>query len=229
MNPLRTKPMKRTILYNNKDIELVEEDGEYVLVKHAPKVKITTRSSNSDAKVLQSKNTVKSYLADCHMVYKVFDCPSINGKLLIFTTDGYDLRYCCGGHELTGRYLDEFMGIAEKEFNVKSYLYGEMREAPESGFILMSMNKHFPDMVEDDFCSRMEVETDDPKVKFHYYSFTEEQEPHSEIDMAICRKYKLNLDKMLGLYVRNYNVMGDWAFIEMPNWKIIPGSAYSKM
>lgn len=93
----------------------------------------------------------------------------------------------------------------------------------------MSMNKHFPDMVEDDFCSRMEVETDDPKVKFHYYSFTEEQEPHSEIDMAICRKYKLNRDKMLGLYVRNYNVMGDWAFIEMPNWKIIPGSAYSKM
>lgn len=137
--------MKRTILYNNKDIELVEEDGEYVLVKHAPKVKITTRSSNSDAKVLQSKNTVKSYLADCHMVYKVFDCPSINGKLLIFTTDGYDLRHCCGGHELTGRYLDEFMDIAEKEFNVKSYLYGEMREAPESGFILMSMNKHFLD------------------------------------------------------------------------------------
>lgn len=221
--------MKRTILYNNKDIELVAEDGEYVLVKHNPKVKVITRTTKSDAKVLQSKNTVKSYLADCHMVYKVFDCPSINGKLLIFTTDGYDLRHCCGGHELTGRYLDEFMDIAAKEFKAKTYLYGEMREAHESGFILMSTNKHFPDMVEDDFCSRMDVETDDPKVKFHYYSFSDEQEPHSEIDMAICKKYKLNRDKMLGLYVRNYNVMGDWAFIEMPNWKIIPGSAYSKM
>ena len=220
--------MKRTILYNNKDIELVEEDGAYVLVKHNPKAKIINRTSKADAKVLQSKNTVKSYLADCHMVYKVFECPSINGKLLIFTTDGDPLRHCCGGHELTGRYLDEFIDIATKEFQTKCYLYGEMREAPESGFILMTMNKFFPDMVEDDFCMRMDVDTDNPKVKFHYYSFTEEQEPHNEVDMAICRKYKLNRDKMLGLYVKNYNVMGDWAFIEMPNWKIIPGSAYSK-
>ena len=48
--------MKRTILYNNKDVELVEEDGEYVLVKHNPNVKVITRTSKSDTKVLQSKN-----------------------------------------------------------------------------------------------------------------------------------------------------------------------------
>lgn len=220
--------MKRNILYNDKDIELVNEDGVYVLVKHNPKAEIITRTEEEDEKVLCSKNTVKSYLASCNMVYAVFDCPSINGKLLIFTTDGDPLRHCCGKHELTGKYLEEFAGISANEFKSKCYLYGEMRDAHESGFILMTRNKHFPDMVEDDFCSRMDVDTDNPKVKFHYYSFTEEREPRTEIDMAICRKYKINRNKMLGLYVKNYNVMGDWAFIEMPNWKIIPGSAYSK-
>ena len=220
--------MKRKILYNNSDIELVSEDGSYVLVKKNSKAKVVQRTAAADTKVLQKKNTVKSYLTKCHMVYTVFDCPSINGKLLIFTTDGDPMRYCYGGHEITGKYLEEFMSIVENEFKPKNYLYGEMREAPESGFVLMTMNKHFPDMVEDKFCSRMDIETDNPKVKFHYYRFTEEQEPNSEIDMAICKKYKLNRDKMLGLYVHNYNVMGDWAFIEMPNWKIIPGSAYSK-
>ena len=103
-----------------------------------------------------------------------------------------------------------------------------MRDAAESGYILMTKKKQFPDLVEDKFCSRMDIETDNPKVKFHYYRFTEDQEPDSEIDMAICKKYKLNRDKLLGLYVHNYNVMGDWAFIELPDWKVIPGSAYSK-
>ena len=166
--------MKRNILYNDKDIELVDEDGVYVLVKHNPKAEIITRTEEEDEKVLCSKNTVKSYLAGCNMVYAVFDCPSINGKLLIFTTDGDPLRHCCGKHELTGKYLDEFAGIAANEFKSKCYLYGEMRDAHESGFILMTRNKHFPHMAEDDFCSRMDVDTDNPKVKFHYYSFTED-------------------------------------------------------
>ena len=220
--------MQRKILYNNSDIELVSEDDGYVLIKKNPNANVVERTLDADTKVLQKKNTVKSYLTKCNMVYKVFDCPSINGKLLIFTTDGDPLRYCCGKHELTGRYLEEFISIVENEFKPKNYLYGEMRDAPESGFVLMTMNENFPEMVADKFCSRMDVETKNPKVKFHYYSFTEKQEPKSEIDIAICKKYNLNRDNLLGLYVHNYNVMGDWAFIEMPNWKVIPGSAYSK-
>lgn len=220
--------MERTILYNNDDIELVDEDDTYVIVKKNSKVKVVQRTLAVDTKVLQKENTIESYLAKCNMVYNVFDCPSINGKLLIFTTDGDPLRYCCGKHELTGQYLEEFVSIVENEYKPKSYLYGEMRDAPESGFILMTMNKQFPDMVEDDFCSRMDIETDNPKVKFHYYSFTEEQEPSSQVDMAICKKYKLDRDNITGLYVHNYNVMGDWAFIELHDWKVIPGSAYSK-
>lgn len=220
--------MKRTILFNNNDLELVNEDNNYVLVKKQPKMKIIQRSLATDTKVVQSMNTVASYLPDFNMVYKVFECPSINGQLLIYTTDGDPLRYCGGKHELTGQYLTELVQIAEKEFKAKDYLYGEMREAPESGFILMTKNKHFPDLIEDDFCSRMDIETDNPKVKFHYYRFTEEQEPEYEIDMAICKKYKIKRDNITGLYVHNYNVDGDWAFIEMPNWKVIPGSAYSR-
>lgn len=220
--------MKRTILYNDSDIELVDENDTYVIVKKNSKIKVVQRTLAADTKVLQKGNTIKSYLAKCNMVYNVFDCPSINGKLLIFTTDGDPLRYCCGKHDLRGQYLDEFVSIVENEYKPKCYLYGEMRDAAESGYILMTKKKQFPDLVEDDFCSRMDIETDNPKVKFHYYRFTEDQEPDSEIDMAICKKYKLNRDKLLGLYVYNYNVMGDWAFIELPDWKVIPGSAYSK-
>lgn len=220
--------MERTILYNDSDIELVDENDTYVIIKKNSKVKVVQRTLTADTKVLQKENTIESYLAKCNMVYNVFDCPSINGKLLIFTTDGDPLRYCCGKHDLTGQYLDEFVSIVENEYKPKCYLYGEMRDAPESGYILMTKKKQFPDLVEDKFCSRMEIETDNPKVKFHYYRFTQEQEPSSEIDMAICKKYKLNRDKLLGLYVHNYNVMGDWAFIELPDWKVIPGSAYSK-
>lgn len=219
--------MERTILYNDRDIELVREDGSYVLVKKNSKAKVIQRTLAADKKVLQKENTIKSYLTKCNMVYNVFDCPSINGKLLIFTTDGDPLRYCCGKHALTGQYLDEFVSIVENEYKPKCYLYGEMRDAPESGFILMTMNKEFPDMVKDDFCSRMDIETDNPKVKFHYYSFTREQEPSSQVDMAICKKYNINRDNITGLYVHNYNVMGDWAFIELHDWKVIPGSAYS--
>ena len=93
--------MQRKILYNNSDIELVSEDDSYVLVKKNSKAKVVQRTAAADTKVLQKKNTVKSYLTKCHMVYTVFDCPSINGKLLIFTTDGDPLRHCYGGHELT--------------------------------------------------------------------------------------------------------------------------------
>lgn len=220
--------MERTILYNDRDIELVDENDTYVIVKKNSKVKVIQRTLAADTKILQKGNTIKSYLAKCNMVYNVFDCPSINGKLLIFTTDGDPLRYCCGKHELTGQYLDEFVSIVENEYKPKCYLYGEMRDAPESGFILMTKNKQFPDLVEDDFCSRMDIETDNPKVKFHYYRFTEDQEPSSQVDMAICKKYNINRDNISGLYVHNYNVMGDWAFIELPDWKVIPGSAYSK-
>lgn len=220
--------MDRTILYNNSDIELVDENDTYVIIKKKPKLKVIQRSLAADTKVVQSMNTIASYLPKFNMVYKVFECPSINGQLLIYTTDGDPLRYCCGKHELTGQYLDEFVSIVENEYKPKCYLYGEMRDAPESGFILMTKNKQFPDMVEDDFCSRMDIETDNSKVKFHYYRFTEEQEPSSQIDMAICKKYNINRDNISGLYVHNYNVMGDWAFIELPDWKVIPGSAYSK-
>ena len=35
-------------------------------------------------------------------------------------------------------------------------------------------------------------------------------------------------NNLLKLYVYNYNVAGDVAFIELKNWKVVPGSAYSK-
>ena len=111
--------MERTILYNDSDIELVDENDTYVIVKKNSKVKVVQRTLAADTKVLQKENTIKSYLAKCNMVYNVFDSPSINGKLLIFTTDGDPLRYCCGKHELTGQYLDEFVSIVENEYKPK--------------------------------------------------------------------------------------------------------------
>lgn len=220
--------MKRDILFNNNDLALVQEDGKYVVVKKKSKMKIIQRSLATDTRLLQTKETIATYLPKFNMVYKVFECPEIDGYLLIYTTDGDPLRYCCGKHELEGRYLEDFVEIATKEYKAKNYLYGELREAPESGYILMTKKKSFPNFVKDDFCSRMDINTDNPGVKFHYYRFTKEQEPEREIDMAICKKYKLKRDYLSGLYVFNYNVMGDWAFIELHGWKLIPGSAYSK-
>lgn len=220
--------MTRDRLYYDDNIELVKEGATYVVIKRKPKMNVIQRSLKEDTKLLQEKETIKSFLPRFNMVYKVFECPEIDGHLLIYTTDGDPLRHCCGKHELTGRYLEDFVKIATKEYKAKNYLYGELRDAPESGYILMTKKKHFPDMVEDDFCSRMDINTDNPGVKFHYYRFTEEQEPEREIDMAICKKYKLKRDYLSGLYVANYNVMGDWAFIELHDWKLIPGSAYSK-
>lgn len=220
--------MKRDRLYDNKSFDLLWEDGTYVIVKKDPDVKIIHRTLDEDIKLMQSIETVKTYLPKFNMVYNIFDCPSIDGKLLIYATDGDPHRHCFGKHEMVGRYHDDFIQIAMKEYGMKNCLYGEMRDAHEAGYILMFKKKQLSGFTNDKFCSRLDIDTDNPKVKFHYYRFTREQEPEDDIDMEICEKYGFNRNHMHGIYVANYNVIGDWAFIEMPSWKLIPGSAYSK-
>jgi hypothetical protein len=221
--------MTRDRLYHDDDIELVKEGATYVIIKRKPKMNVIQRSLKEDIKLLQGKETIKSFLPRFNMVYKVFDCPSLDGKLLFFTTDGDPLRYCCGKHELYERDLEELVNIATKEYGCKSYLYGMVRDdyAPETGYIVMSKKKQFPDMVEDSFGYRLDVETDNPNIAFHYYS-PKKDFNYSTAETTIAKEYKLDEDNLLKLYVYNYNVAGDVAFIELKTWKVVPGSAYSK-
>jgi hypothetical protein len=221
--------MTRDRLYYDDNIELVKEGATYVVIKRKPKMNVIQRSLKEDIKLLQGKETIKSFLPRFNMVYKVFDCPSLDGKLLFFTTDGDPLRYCCGKHELYERDLEELVNIATKEYGCKSYLYGMVRDdyAPETGYIVMSKKKQFPDMVEDSFGYRLDVETDNPNIAFHYYS-PKKDFNYSTAETTIAKEYKLDEDNLLKLYVYNYNVAGDVAFIELKTWKVVPGSAYSK-
>ena len=202
--------MNRNRLYYDDDIELVKEGATYVVIKKKPKMNVIQRSLKEDIKLLQEKETIKSFLPRFNMVYKVFDCPSLDGKLLFFTTDGDPLRHCCGKHELYKRDLEELVNIATKEYGCKSYLYGMVRDdyAPETGYIVMSKKKHFPDMKKDSFGHKLDIETDNPDT--------------------IAKEYNLDENNLLKLYVYNYNVAGDVAFIELKNWNVVPGSAYSK-
>lgn len=219
----------RNRLYYDDDIELVKEGATYVVVKRKPKMNVIQRSLKEDIKLLQGKETIKSFLPKFNMVYKVFDCPSLDGKLLFFTTDGDPLRYCCGKHELYERDLEELVNIATKEYGCKSYLYGMVRNeyAPETGYIVMSKKKQFPDMIEDSFGYRLDVETDNPNIAFHYYR-PKKDFNYSNAETIIAKEYKLDENNLLKLYVYNYNVAGDVAFIELKTWKVVPGSAYSK-
>lgn len=221
--------MTRDRLYYDDNIELVKEGATYVVIKRKPKMNVIQRSLKEDIKLLQGKETIKSFLPRFNMVYKVFDCPSLDGKLLFFTTDGDPYRYCCGKHELYERDLEELVNIATKEYGCKSYLYGMVRDdyAPETGYIVMSKKKQFPDMVEDSFGYRLDVETDNPNIAFHYYS-PKKDFNYSTAETTIAKEYKLDEDNLLKLYVYNYNVAGDVAFIELKTWKVVPGSAYSK-
>jgi hypothetical protein len=99
--------------------------------------------------------------------------------------------------------------------------------APETGYIIMSKKKQFPDMVEDSFGYRLDVETDNPNIAFHYYR-PKKDFNYSTAETTIAKEYKLDEDNLLKLYVYNYNVAGDVAFIELKTWKVVPGSAYSK-
>lgn len=221
--------MSRNRLYHDDDIELVKEGATYVVIKRKPKMNVIQRSLKEDIKVIQEKETIKSFLPRFNMVYKVFDCPSLDGKLLFFTTDGDPLRHCCGKHELYERDLEELVNIATKEYGCKSYLYGMVRNeyAPETGYIIMSKKKQFPDMVEDNFGYRLDIETDNPNIAFHYYR-PKKDFNYSNAETTIAKEYKLDENNLLKLYVYNYNVAGDVAFIELKNWKVVPGSAYSK-
>jgi len=220
----------RNRLYYDDDIELVKEGATYVVIKRKPKMNVIQRSLKEDIKLLQGKETIKSFLPRFNMAYKVFDCPSLDGKLLFFTTDGDPHRYLgAGKHELYERDLEELVNIATKEHGCKSYLYGMVRSdyAPETGYIIMSKKKRFPDLLEDDFSYRLDIETDNPDITFHYYRPKKDFD-YCEAESIVAKKYNLDKDNLLKLYVYNYNVAGDVAFIELKDWNVVPGSAYSR-
>lgn len=133
------------------------------------------------------------------------------------------------GKRYKGRKYVDTENDAEKEYGCKSYLYGMVRDyyAPETGYIVMSKKKHFTDMKEDDFGYRLDVETDNPDITFHYYR-PKKDFNYSDAETTIAKEYKLDRDNLLKLYVYNYNVAGDVAFIELKNWNVVPGCAYSK-
>ena len=224
------KTMNRNRLYYDDDIELVKEGATYVVIKRKPKMNVIQRSLKEDIKLLQEKETIKSFLPRFNMAYKVFDCPSLDGKLLFFTTDSDPYRYLgADKHELYERDLEELVDIAMKEYGCKSYLYGMVRDdyAPETGYILMSKKKRFTDMKEDSFAYKLDIETDNPDITFHYYR-PKKDFNYCDAESTIAKEYNLDKDNLLKLYVYNYNIAGDVAFIELKNWNVVPGSAYSK-
>ena len=225
-----TTKTNRNRLYHDDDIELVKEGATYVVIKRKPKMNVIQRSLKEDIKLLQEKETIKSFLPKFNMVYKVFDCPSLDGKLLFFTTDGDPHRYLgVGKHELYKRDLEELVNIAMKEYGCKTCLYGMVRDyyAPETGYIVLSKKKRFPDMVKDNFGYKLDIETDNSDITFHYYR-PKKHFDYCNAESIIAKEYNLDENNLLKLYVYNYNVAGDVAFIELKNWNVVPGSAYSK-
>lgn len=220
----------RNRLYYDDGIELVKEGATYVVIKKKPKMNVIQRSLKKDIKLLQEKETIKSFLPRFNMAYKVFDCPSLDGKLLFFTTDGDPHRYLGDGkHELYKRDFEELVNIAMKEYGCKCCMYGMVRDdyAPETGYIVMSKKKHFPDMKKDSFGHKLDIETDNPDITFHYYR-PKKDFNYCDAEYTIAKEYNLDKNNLLKLYVYNYNVAGDVAFIELKNWNVVPDSAYSK-
>lgn len=214
----------RKSLYNDSSIELIREDDHYVLVTKEKNVKIENRTYEEDQKAMLEGATVDAWCKKFDVVYSVFDVPAVNGKLFVYTTNGNFSRrvMTMGEHE-------DFAKIVINEYKLPYMFYGEMKDADESGYVMMFGRRiGEDDFVSDDFCKRMVLETSNPEVKWHYYKFDEHDEPESDVVDDIFDKYRLKEDKMMSLYISNYNCVGHWAFLEFPNWKIIPGSAYSK-
>ncbi len=214
----------RKSLYNDSSIQLIREDDHYVLVTKQKNVKIENRTYDEDQKAMLEGATVDAWCKKFDVVYSVFDVPAVKGKLFVYTTNGNFSRrvMTMGEHE-------DFAKIVINEYKLPYMFYGEMKDADESGYVMMFGRKiGEDDFVSDDFCEKMILETSNPKVKWHLYCFDEHDEPESDVVDEIFDKYRLKEDKMMGLYVSNDNGAGHWAFLEFPNWKIIPGSAYSK-
>lgn len=214
----------RKSLYNDSSIQLIREDDHYVLVTKEKNVKIENRTYAEDQKAMLEGATVDEWCKKFDVVYSVFDVPAVNGKLFVYTTNGDFSRrvMTMGEHE-------DFAKIVINEYKLPYMFYGEMKDADESGYVMMFGRRiGDDDFVSDDFCEKMILETSNTKVKWHLYCFEEHDEPESDVVDEIFDKYHLKEDKMMGLYMSNYNCAGHWAFLEFPNWKIIPGSAYSK-
>lgn len=62
-----TKAMIRNRLYCDDDIELVKEGATYVIIKKKPKMNVIQRSLKEDIKLLQEKETIKSFLPRFNM------------------------------------------------------------------------------------------------------------------------------------------------------------------
>lgn len=214
----------RKSLYNDSSIQLIREDDHYVLVTKEKNVKIENRTYGEDQKAILEGATVDAWCKKFDVVYSVFDVPAVKGKLFVYTTNGNFSRrvMTMGEHEY-------FAKIVINEYKMPYIFYGEMKDADESGYVMMFGRMiGDDDFVSDEFCERMVLETSNPKVKWHLYCFDEHDEPESDVVDEIFDKYRLKEDKMMGLYMSNDNCGCHWAFLEFPIWKIIPGSAYSK-
>ena len=214
----------RQSLYNDSSIQLIREDDHYVLVTKQKTVKIENRTYDEDQKAMLDGATVDAWCKKFDVVYSVFDVPAVNGKLFVYTTNGNLSRrvMTMGDHE-------DFAKIVINEYKLPYVFYGEMKDANESGYVMMFGRMiGEDDFVSDDFCERMVLETSNPKVNWHLYCFEKHDEPESDVVDEIFDKYRLSEDNMMSLYMAHYNCAGHWAFLEFPNWAIIPGSAYSK-
>ena len=216
--------LNRKTHFSNSEIKFIREDNHYVVVTKNPNVNIVTRTYDEDRKTMVDGITVQEWCKKYDLVYSVFDVPAIDGKLLVYTTNGDPHRI-----GMTMSEHEDFARVVRNEYNLPYMFYGEMKEVNESGYVLMfGRTISDKDFISDDFCERLDLTTSNPDVTWHYYKFDDHEVPDYDIDLEICTKYELDRDNMMGLYVSNCNQMSRYAFLEFYNWNIIPGSAYSK-
>ena len=167
----------RKSLYNDSSIQLIREDDHYVLVTKEKNVKIENRTYGEDQKAILEGATVDAWCKKFDVVYSVFDVPAVKGKLFVYTTNGNFSRrvMTMGEHEY-------FAKIVINEYKMPYIFYGEMKDADESGYVMMFGRMiGDDDFVSDEFCERMVLETSNPKVKWHLYCFDEHDEPESDV------------------------------------------------
>ena len=114
----------RKSLYNDSSIELILEDGHYVLVTKKKSVNIENRTYAEDQKAMLEGATIDAWCKKFDVVYSVFDVPAVNGKLFVYTTNGNFSRrvMTMGEHEY-------FAKIVINEYKLPYMFYGEMKDA----------------------------------------------------------------------------------------------------
>lgn len=191
--------MNRNEIYHNDKLRVVEENGKLVIVTNRKKDDIVIRTFKEDYKKLSEGMTSKEFFKKHDLVYSKLDCPDVGGTLWMFTGNNDPSRHC----HLTDQDLNDLLYIVKKELKCPYIVVGRMKDVSgtdmESGYILTT-NQKISCTKSDKVCTRCVLKTSDPDIKFELYDLLDDDYTYDDFLDHIHSKYKVNIDKAMGLY-----------------------------